>query len=49
MNITDLGKDAGKYGSVLQKIDLEEQKELDKAVSISHFGFVNAVLRHFCE
>ncbi|HEY5297368.1 MAG TPA: zf-TFIIB domain-containing protein [Verrucomicrobiae bacterium] len=45
----DLGQDANKYDSVLQKIDVEEQKELDKAVSISRFGFVNAVLRRFCE
>ncbi len=45
----DLGQDANKYDSVLQKIDVEEQKELDKAVFISHFGFVNAVLRRFCE
>lgn len=46
---SDLGQDANKYDSVLQKIDVEEQKELDRAVSISHFGFVNAVLRRFCE
>jgi uncharacterized protein len=46
---SDLGQDAEKYDSVLQKIDVEEQKELDKAVSISKFGFVNAVLRRFCE
>jgi len=34
---------------VLQKIDVEEQKELDRDVSISHIGFVNRVLRQFCE
>ena len=45
----DLGQDLNKYDSILQKIDVEEQKELDKAVSISGFGFVNAVLRRFCE
>ena len=45
----DLGKDTAKYGNILQKIDVEEQKELDQAVSISHFGFFNAVLRRFCE
>jgi hypothetical protein len=45
----DLGQDANKYNSVLQKIDVEEQKELDKDVSISRFGFVNKVLRRFCE
>ena len=44
-----LGQDANKYDSVLQKIDAEEQKELDQAVSISRFGFVNKVLRRFCE
>ncbi len=46
---SDLGKDSEKYGAVVDKIEVEEQKELDKAVSISRFGFVNAVLRRFCE
>jgi Zn-finger nucleic acid-binding protein len=46
---SDLNKDTAQYGPILKKIDAEEQKELDKAVSISRFGFVNAVLRHFCE
>ena len=46
---SDLGKDAGKYDSVLQKIDVEEQKELNRDVSISRFGFINSVLRRFCE
>jgi Zn-finger nucleic acid-binding protein len=45
----DLAKDSAKYGGVLDKIEDEEQKEMDKAVSISRFGFVNAVLRRFCE
>ena len=45
----DLNKDAAKYGAVLDKIEVEEQKELDKSVSISRFGFVDAVLRRFCE
>jgi Zn-finger nucleic acid-binding protein len=45
----DLNEDSAKYDPILQKIDVEEQMELDKAVSISRFGFVNAVLRHFCE
>ena len=45
----DLNKDAAKYDAVLDKIELEEQKELDKSVSISRFGFVDAVLRRFCE
>ena len=44
----DLNQDAVKYGSVLAKIDVEEQKELDRDVSISRFGFVNRVLRRFC-
>jgi Zn-finger nucleic acid-binding protein len=45
----DLNKDSAQYGGVVKKIDAEEQAELDKAVSISRFGFVNAVLRRFCE
>jgi Zn-finger nucleic acid-binding protein len=45
----DLNQDADRYGSVLQKIDTEEQAELDRAVSISRIGFVNKVLRRFCE
>ena len=45
----DLGQDEAKYGPVVEKIEVEEQKELDKAVSISRFGLVNAVLRRFCE
>ena len=36
-------------GSILEKVAIQEQKELDQAVSISRFGFVNAVLRQFCE
>jgi Zn-finger nucleic acid-binding protein len=45
----DLDKDTGRFGGVLDKIDVEEQKQLDQAVSISRFGFVNKVLRRFCE
>jgi Zn-finger nucleic acid-binding protein len=45
----DLNQDTAKYGPILQKIEDQEQKELGKDVSISRFGFVNAVLRHFCE
>ncbi|HZL12897.1 MAG TPA: zf-TFIIB domain-containing protein [Verrucomicrobiae bacterium] len=45
----DLGKDLAKYGSVVDKIEVEEQKELDRDVSISRFGFINKVLRRFCE
>lgn len=44
-----LNQDAEKYGPILRKIAAQEEKELDGAVSISRFGFVNAVLRHFCE
>jgi Zn-finger nucleic acid-binding protein len=45
----DLNKDSAKYGPVVDKIEAEEQKELDQSVSISRFGFVNAVLRRLCE
>ncbi|MBU6411361.1 MAG: zf-TFIIB domain-containing protein [Verrucomicrobiota bacterium] len=45
----DLNGDLKKYGPVLRKIETREQKELDRDVSISRFGFVNAVLRRFCE
>ena len=45
----DLNRDLAKYGSTLQKIEIEEQKELDQNVSISRFGFINKVLRRFCE
>jgi Zn-finger nucleic acid-binding protein len=44
-----LNQDLAKYGSTLQKIGIEEDKELDRDVSISRFGFVNKVLRRFCE
>jgi Zn-finger nucleic acid-binding protein len=45
----DLSQDLAKYGSTLQKIEIEEKKELDQNVSISRFGFINRVLRRFCE
>jgi len=45
----DLNKDVAQYGAVLDKIEAEEQKSMNRNVSISHFGFVNAVLRRFCE
>jgi len=45
----DLNQDIAKFGVTLQKIDREEQKELDQDVFISRFGFVNSVLRRFCE
>lgn len=44
-----LNEDAQKYAPVLNKIEAEEQKQVDQSVSISRFGFVNAVLRAFCE
>ena len=46
---SDLNQDEAKYGPIVEKIEVEEQKELDKTVSISRFGLVNAVLRRFCE
>ena len=45
----DLNEDVEKYGSILEKIELKEQQELDHTVAISHIGFVNSVLRRFCE
>ncbi len=45
----DLGSDLAKYGGVVDKIEAEEEKEAARDVSISRFGFVNAVLRRFCE
>jgi Zn-finger nucleic acid-binding protein len=44
-----LNQDAGKYGAILKKIVIEEQKEMDRDVTISRFGFVNALLRKFSE
>ena len=44
-----LSQDIAKYGSVVEKIELKEQQDLDKGITISRFGFVNAVLRRFCE
>ncbi len=45
----DLNQDVKKFGLTLRKIEYQEQKELDQNVSISRFGFVNSVLRRFCE
>lgn len=42
-------QDIDKYGPVLAKIEAQEDAEIDKDVSISHFGFVNSILRHFAE
>ena len=44
-----LNKDTAKYGTILKKINTEEQNELDRDVTISRFGFVNAFLRRFSE
>ena len=44
-----LNQDSKKYDSILKKIEVKEQQDLDKSVSISRFGFVNAILRRFCE
>jgi Zn-finger nucleic acid-binding protein len=44
-----LDKDSAKYGPILEKIEIKEQEEMDKNVSTSKVGFVNAVLRRFCE
>ena len=44
-----LEQDVKTYGPILQKIEMQEQVEIDKNVSISKIGFVSAILRHFCE
>ena len=44
-----LNQDTTRFGSILNKVEVKEQQDLDNAVSISRFGFVNAVLRRFCE
>ena len=44
-----LNEDTVKYGPVLKKIAAEDRKEIDRDVTISRFGFINAVLRRFCE
>jgi|SRR6516225_7713198 Zn-finger nucleic acid-binding protein len=45
----DLNQDEAKYGELVDKIEAEEQQQLDQTVSISRFGWVNAALRRFCE
>jgi len=42
-------EDMEKYGPILDKIEMKEDADIDKDVSISRFGFVNAILRHFAE
>jgi len=44
-----LNQDMANYGPVLRKIELAEDAEIDKDVSISRFGFVNTFLRKFGE
>jgi Zn-finger nucleic acid-binding protein len=44
-----LAADTEKYGPLLKKIELKEQQDIDKSVSVSKVGFVNAILRRFCE
>jgi Zn-finger nucleic acid-binding protein len=41
--------DMQKYGTILDKVRKQEDADTDRTVSISHFGFVNALLRRFCE
>ena len=42
-----LEEDTEKYGSILEKVRTNEENELGQSVSISRFGFVNAILRQF--
>jgi len=44
-----LNQDVAKYGGIVDKIELKEEADLEKDVSISRVGFVNAILRHFIE
>jgi Zn-finger nucleic acid-binding protein len=44
-----LAEDDAKFGPILAKVEKQEKAEMDKNVSISHIGFVNAILRRFCE
>jgi Zn-finger nucleic acid-binding protein len=44
-----LAGDEAQYGGIVNKIELKEQEDYEKGVSISRFGFVNAILRRFCE
>jgi len=42
-----LGQDMKKYGKLLGKVRVEQEAGVDRAVSVSRFGFVNAILRYF--
>jgi Zn-finger nucleic acid-binding protein len=44
-----LQDDVKKYGPLIDKVQKQEQAEMDRNVSISKVGFVNAILRRFCE
>ena len=44
-----LQEDVAKYGPLLAKIEKQEDAEIDRNVSISKFGFINAILRRFSE
>ena len=44
-----LNQDLEKYGPILNQVELKEKTEEDRSVSISKAGFVNAILRRFCE
>jgi len=44
-----LNQDLKKYGSILKKVELQEKQDLGKTISVSRFGFVNAILRQFCD
>jgi Zn-finger nucleic acid-binding protein len=44
-----LAEDEEEFGPILAKVEKQEKAEMDKSVSISHIGFVNAILRRFCE
>jgi Zn-finger nucleic acid-binding protein len=44
-----LKEDMATYGPILKKIKAQEEEEMDRNVSISKVGFVNSILRRFCE
>jgi Zn-finger nucleic acid-binding protein len=41
-----LEEDLETYGPILEKTREQSQAQMDEAVSVSHFGFVNAILRN---
>ena len=42
-----LEEDLEIYGSMLEKIRVKEEADVDKSIAPSRFGFVNAILRRF--